>query len=88
MPSALAHRRTIRTAQTTIVEFHMRHRRLRSWGLAISKTGEARIERPSTLETDLHPPIKRHPERLGLEVKGEVCGCDLVALSEGLTTST
>jgi hypothetical protein len=36
------------------------------------------------LETDLYPPIKRHLERLGLEVKGEVCGCDLVALPEGL----
>jgi hypothetical protein len=36
------------------------------------------------LETDLYPPIKRHLERLGLEVKGEVCGCDLVALYEGL----
>jgi hypothetical protein len=35
------------------------------------------------LETDLYPPIKRHLERLGLEVKGEVCGCDLVALSDG-----
>jgi hypothetical protein len=35
------------------------------------------------LETDLYPPIKRHLERLGLEVKGEVCGCDLVALSYG-----
>jgi hypothetical protein len=35
------------------------------------------------LETDLYPAIKRYPEKLGLEVKGEVCGCDLVALSEG-----
>ena len=35
------------------------------------------------METDLYPPIKRHLERLGLQVKGEVCGCDLVALSEG-----
>ena len=35
------------------------------------------------METDLYPPIKRHLERLGLEVKGEVRGCDLVALSEG-----
>jgi hypothetical protein len=35
------------------------------------------------LETDLYRPIKLHLERLGLEVKGEVCGCDLVALSEG-----
>ena len=30
-----------------------------------------------------YPPIKLHLERLGLEVKGEVCGCDLVALSDG-----
>jgi hypothetical protein len=35
------------------------------------------------LETDLYPPIKLHLESLGLEVKGEVCGCDLVALSDG-----
>lgn len=35
------------------------------------------------METDLYPPIKTHLERLGLEVKGEVCGCDLVALSDG-----
>jgi hypothetical protein len=35
------------------------------------------------LETDLYLPIKRHLESLGLEVKGEVCNCDLVALSGG-----
>jgi hypothetical protein len=35
------------------------------------------------LETDLYRPIKTNLERLGLEVKGEVCGCDLAALSEG-----
>ena len=35
------------------------------------------------METDLYPAIKRYLETLGLEVKGEVCGCDLVALSEG-----
>jgi hypothetical protein len=35
------------------------------------------------LETDLYLPIKRYLEKLGLEVKGEVCGCDLVALSDG-----
>ncbi len=35
------------------------------------------------METDLYPPIKRHLQRLGLEVKGEVSGCDLVALSDG-----
>jgi hypothetical protein len=34
------------------------------------------------LETDLYSPIKVHLERLGLEVKDEVCGCDLVALSD------
>ena len=34
------------------------------------------------METDLYRPIKVHLEGLGLEVKGEVCGCDLVALSD------
>ena len=34
------------------------------------------------METDLYRPIKAHLERLGLEVKGEVCGCDFVALSD------
>jgi hypothetical protein len=34
----------------------------------------------STLETDLYRPIKTYLEGLGLKVKGEVCGCDLVAL--------
>ncbi len=36
------------------------------------------------METDLYLPIKRHLERYGLEVKGEVCGCDLVGLSDGV----
>jgi hypothetical protein len=35
------------------------------------------------LETDLYLPVKRHLESLGLEVKGEVCNCDIVALSDG-----
>ena len=35
------------------------------------------------METDLYPPIKRHLESLGLAVKGEVCGCDIVALADG-----
>ena len=35
------------------------------------------------METDLYRPIKRHLESLGLEVKGEVRGCDLVAVSPG-----
>jgi hypothetical protein len=41
---------------------------------------QVQIERRSTVETDLYRPIKLHLEGLGLEVKGEVCGCDLVAL--------
>jgi hypothetical protein len=32
------------------------------------------------LETSLYRPVKRFLEKLGCEVKGEVCGCDLVAL--------
>lgn len=35
------------------------------------------------METDLYLPVKRHLESLGLTVKGEVKGCDLVGLSEG-----
>lgn len=31
-------------------------------------------------ETSLYPPVKRFLERLGFEVKGEVRGCDIVAL--------
>jgi hypothetical protein len=34
-------------------------------------------------ETSLYLPVKRHLERLGFAVKGEVCGCDLVALRDG-----
>jgi hypothetical protein len=32
------------------------------------------------LESTLYPPVKRFLDDLGFEVKGEVCGCDLVAL--------
>jgi hypothetical protein len=35
------------------------------------------------LESSLYLPVKRFLERLGFEVKGEVCGCDLVALDAG-----
>jgi len=34
------------------------------------------------LETALYPPVKRFLEKLGFTVKGEVGGCDLVALSD------
>jgi hypothetical protein len=36
-----------------------------------------------TRETFLYPPVKRFLESLGLDVKGEICGCDLVALRGG-----
>ena len=35
------------------------------------------------MESTLYLPVKRFLERLGFEVKGEVCGCDLVALRAG-----
>jgi len=31
-------------------------------------------------ETSLYGPVKRYLETLGYTVKGEVCGCDLVAI--------
>src|SRR5215475_12664377 len=31
-------------------------------------------------ETSLYAPVKRFLEGLGFDVKGEICGCDLVAL--------
>src|ERR1700741_4479472 len=34
----------------------------------------------ATRETSLYLPVKRFLECLGFEVKGEICGCDLVAL--------
>ncbi len=35
------------------------------------------------METSLYSPVKRFLEGFGFEVKGEVCGCDLVALDCG-----
>jgi hypothetical protein len=35
------------------------------------------------VEEGLYRPVKRFLEGLGFEVKGEVCGCDLVALDRG-----
>jgi hypothetical protein len=34
-------------------------------------------------ETSLYGPVKRFLEKRGFAVKGEVCGCDLVAMREG-----
>lgn len=39
------------------------------------------------MEANLYPPVKRFLERLGFEVKGEICGCDLVAIREGAPTT-
>jgi hypothetical protein len=39
------------------------------------------------LEANLYPPVKRFLERLGFEVKGEICGCDLVAIRDGAPTA-
>jgi len=50
---------------------------LASADLARAATGEA------SLETALYLPVKRHLESLGYCVKGEIGGCDLVALGEG-----
>ena len=43
-----------------------------------SGIGDPMHERRS--ETSLYGPVKRYLEALGFTVKGEVCGCDLVAL--------
>jgi hypothetical protein len=37
----------------------------------------------ATRETSLYLPVKRFLETLGFDVKGEICGCDLVALRDG-----
>src|SRR5258708_12820991 len=37
-------------------------------------------EQPAKRETSLYVPVKRFLERLGFDVKGEICGCDVVAL--------
>ena len=39
------------------------------------------------MESSLYLPVKRFLEKLGFEVKGEVCGCDLVALDGGAPTA-
>jgi hypothetical protein len=37
------------------------------------------------MEASLYPPVKAHLEALGFSVKGEVVGCDLVAVQDGGT---
>ena len=36
-------------------------------------------------ETSLYAPVKRYLEGLGFEAKGEICGCDVVALQGGVS---
>jgi hypothetical protein len=38
---------------------------------------------PPIPETSLYAPVKAYLEHHGFEVKGEVCGCDIVGLKEG-----
>ena len=39
------------------------------------------------METSLYAPVKRFLEGLGFEAKGEICGCDIVALDQGTPTA-
>ena len=39
------------------------------------------------MESSLYLPVKRFLEKLGFEVKGEICSCDLVALRDGDPTA-
>ena len=43
--------------------------------------------RASAAETALYAPVKRFLEGRGYEVKGEVCGCDVVAVRTGTAAS-
>ena len=47
------------------------------------RIGATRLRQRGTLGIELYLPVKRFLVRLGFDVKGEVCGCDLVALREG-----
>ena len=51
-----------------------------TWLRAIMLQRRSASLRFSAPETSLYAPVKRFLERLGFEVKGEICGCDLVAL--------
>ena len=47
--------------------------------------GKGRLQargREPLLESSLYLPVKRFLEKLSFEVKGEICGCDLVALRD------
>ena len=44
-------------------------------------------DKGGALESSLYLPVKRFLEKLGFEVKGEICGCDLVALDGASPTA-
>lgn len=52
----------------------------------MDKRGQSKLDnnrKQTRKETDLYPPLKRYWEKQGYAVKGEVQGCDLVAMKEG-----
>ena len=44
---------------------------------------KSRFRQDGGVETSLYPPVKRFLEKLGFTAKGEICGCDVVALRDG-----
>jgi hypothetical protein len=54
-----------------------------SGGKASGKMRAFAIAGSSALETSLYLPVKRFLEKLGFTVKGEICGCDVVAVRDG-----
>src|SRR5256886_5023459 len=64
----------------------LRGMRIKSLHLPLARSGLdlatlSRREPGTSLETALYLPVKRFLEKLGFAVKGEIGGCDLVALS-------
>jgi len=49
----------------------------------MTPSGCRALIRARAAETTLYAPVKRFLEARGYEVKGEVCGCDVVALRQG-----
>src|SRR5262249_22179999 len=50
------------------------------WAPVFRKEHAPKQKRAPVRETSLYAPVKRFLEGLGFAVKGEICGCDLVAL--------
>jgi hypothetical protein len=64
---------------------HQNHQRLEAANSPTSRQSAMPHQRsappePIVQESSLYVPVKRFLETLGFDVKGEVCGCDLVAL--------